>query len=78
MGGRQQSNLACPECDQRPPPMMHAEEHASIATTHGGSSAKNGMSWLRVSLRAAITISPFASDCVNLKAPFSPDRDQPA
>ena len=31
-----------------------------IATTHGGSSAKNGISWLRVSLRAT-TISPLAS-----------------
>jgi hypothetical protein len=39
MRGRQRSNLV-PECDQRLSPMMR-EEDASIATTHGGISAKN-------------------------------------
>src|ERR1700721_1924361 len=39
-----------------------------MPTTHGGSAAKNGISWLRVSLRAT-TISPFASTA-NLKHPL--------
>jgi hypothetical protein len=47
-------------------PQWCAEEHASIPTTHGASSAKKGTSRPRVSLRAT-TISPFLVYCVNLK-----------